>query len=73
MEREKLEQSLAMLVARETQSVEEEGRAHVAKDGREKRDEMWWDTWKEMGFDAEIRGSDVWPVGKMRRGVAGSA
>ena len=70
MEREKAEQSLAKLVARETQNVDQS--VELRKEGRETRDEVWWETWREMGCDAERGGNEVWPVRKIRRGVAES-
>lgn len=74
MEREKVEQSLAKLVARETQSAVEEGAGveRTGNEGREKREEMWWETWREMGYDLERGGSEIWPVEKMRRRETGS-
>ena len=77
MEREKVEQSLAKLVAREAQGAEEEGvgtgRGAGGRDeGREKREEIWWETWREMGCDVERGLGEVWPVEKMRRRGTGS-
>ena len=71
-EREKVEQSLAKLVAREMQSVREGEERAGERGGRERRDEMWWETWREMGCDVERGVGEVWPVGKMRRRVTGS-
>lgn len=42
------------------------------KEGRELREEVWWEAWREMGCDLERGGNEVWPVGKMRRGLTGS-
>jgi hypothetical protein len=76
-EREKVEQTLAKLVAREIQGEAGEeggvGRGGGRKEeGREKREEMWWETWGEMGCDVEREVGEVWPVGKTRRRGTGS-
>lgn len=66
---------MAKLVARETRRLGEEttaGERTAEKEGREKREEVWWETWREMGCDLERGGMDIWPVGKMRRRETGS-
>ena len=71
-ERALVEQSLARLVSTETH-VQSTGGGAVegGKEGREAREEFWWETWREMGCDLDIGGNEIWPVGKMRRGLAG--
>ena len=65
-----MEQSLARLVSAETQAPSTVGAAGV-KEGKEAREEVWWETWREMGCDLELGGNEIWPVGKMRRGLTG--
>jgi len=65
-ERALVQQSLARLVAESKAQPPEEG--HVVKEGREKREEIWWETWKTMGCDLDRGVNEIWPVGKMRRG-----
>lgn len=72
MERELVEQSLARLVNPEGQVVTQHQTENNSKEERELREEVWWETWREMGCDLERGGNEVWPVGKMRRGLAGS-
>jgi hypothetical protein len=71
MERELVEQSLARLVNTEGQVVPQHQTGN-SKEGRELRDDVWWEAWMEMGCDLERGGNEVWPVGKMRRRLAGS-
>jgi hypothetical protein len=41
--------------------------------GMEKREEIWWETWRKMGCDVERGLGEVWPMmGKMRRRGKGS-
>jgi hypothetical protein len=68
LETQMVEKSLAKLVtaagANETQETLEEARA--------KREEVWWETWKEMGCDlGKQEKEDIWEVDKVRRGMAG--
>ena len=67
-----MEQSLARLVSAETQAQSTGGDSiEGVKEGREAREEVWWETWREMGCDLERGGNEIWSVGKMRRGLAG--
>ena len=65
-ERDLVEQSLARLVASEQRESTKDPR-NVPVDGREKREQVWWETWREMGCDLDKTPYEVWPVGKMRR------
>jgi hypothetical protein len=73
-ERELVEQSLARLVGTSEGQVAGGGKnSNVAhKNDRESREEVWWETWREMGCDLERSANEIWPVGKMRRGLIGS-
>lgn len=67
-----MEQSLARLVNAETQAQSTDGEAVAGvKEAREARDEVWWETWREMGCDLDHGGNEIWSVGKMRRRLAG--
>ena len=66
-----LEESLAKLVAAEAKGEVTEAR-HTGKEGRAERDEVWWETWKEMGCDLDRNVAEIWQVGDNKRGVAGS-
>jgi len=69
-----VEQSLANLVAVERYAKGETvdgygdavGGMSTGKDGRKEREEVWWTTWREMGF--EDGGEEIWPVPKIGRG-----
>jgi hypothetical protein len=41
-----------------------------ANEGRQQREQVWWETWREMGCYLNRAGNEVWPVGNMRRGLA---
>jgi len=69
MERELVEQSLARLVNSEGQVVLQH-QTGSSKEGRELRDKVWWEVWREMGCDLERGGNEIWPVEKLRRGLA---
>src|SRR5579862_2808597 len=66
-ERALIESSLSKLVAGQVRPqapiIAEE------KQGRERREEIWWEVWREMGCDLERGNDGVWPVEKSRRGV----
>ena len=53
------------------QSVREGEERAGGRGGRERREEMWWETWREMGCDVERWERKIWPVGKMRRRETG--
>jgi hypothetical protein len=67
-ERVLVEENLAKLV--DVDGVKEIN-GHVAKEGREQREQVWWETWKEMGCDVDMGNHEIWPVQKVRRGVTG--
>lgn len=71
-ERTLVEQSLARLIVVEGQTASTETNAVAQKEGKEKREEIWWKTWKDMGCDLDRGINEVWPVPKVRRGLAGS-
>lgn len=66
-ERELVERSLARLVQREEKQRRS---AEMERDMGERglRDQVWWDTWREMGCDLDSS-TEVWSVPKTRRGV----
>lgn len=67
-ERQVVEESLAKLVAKEESSKPREmqnGKSEL--EGRELREEVWWETWREMGCDLDMGAKEVWPVIKNRR------
>ena len=64
-----MEQSLARLVSAGTLAQSTHGGAvGGGKEAREAREEVWWETWREMGGDLDHSGNDIWPVGKIGRG-----
>jgi Transcription factor TFIID complex subunit 8 C-term len=67
-ERALVEQSLARLIAAEG------GETAPWKTGcveGEKMEEVWWETWREMGCDLDRGVGDIWEVPKVRRRLAG--
>jgi hypothetical protein len=67
-ETELVERSLARLVRVGEDSTESTRRIkgrNDSVDSKTEREEVWWRTWREMGF--EYIGEEVWPVGKMTR------
>jgi hypothetical protein len=67
VERALVEESLARLVAAEGGETP----IGITGEGKQKRDEVWWETWKELGCDLDRGNGDVWPVNKMGRGLVG--
>jgi hypothetical protein len=68
-----VEESLARLVAEEESSkMTEMQNGKEEKTGRELREEVWWETWKEMGCDLDRGTKEVWPVRKPRRAGMGT-
>jgi hypothetical protein len=66
-ERALVEESLARLVAEDVNVATPTG----DDDGKGKREEIWWETWKEMGCDLDRAAGDVWEVGKVKRELTG--
>jgi transcription initiation factor TFIID subunit 8 len=68
-ERALIESSLAKLVSGQvTRPVTSTGN----KEGRERREEVWWETWRELGCDLDTKNEGVWPVERDRRGITWS-
>jgi hypothetical protein len=72
-ERQLVEESLARLVAEEESlKTTEMQNGKEEKEGRDLREEVWWETWKEMGCDLDRGTKELWPVRKTRRAGMGS-
>jgi hypothetical protein len=63
-----VEESLAKLVAAAGATEKEE----TLEEARAKREEVWWETWRDMGCDLDKQEKeDIWEVDKVRRGMVG--
>jgi hypothetical protein len=71
-ERTLVEQNLARLIPTERLVQSTDMDIVAQKEGRDEREEIWWNTWKDMGCDFEHGTNEVWPVSKVKRGLAGS-
>jgi len=63
-----IESSLAKLIMSGHTTKKQTTRQITEKEGREKRDEVWWKCWREMGCDIDGGNEGIWPVERGRRG-----
>lgn len=71
-ERGLVEQNLDRLVNSEVVVQQQQQKSAAGGEERDLREEVWWETWREMGCDLDRGGKEIWPVPKMGRGLTGN-
>ena len=71
-ERELVEDNLAKLVGVEEHYELSSEASKAIREGRQKREDVWWQTWRDMGCDLDRGGNQIWPVAKLSRGLGES-
>ena len=67
LERDLLDKNLERLMNLENQRLQEN--PPKFGEARDKREEVWWEAWKELGCD--VARIDIWPLPKIKRELQG--